>query len=1712
MCGESDHHTLLHEYPEPGKALVSSCSDTFFIDDAYKRDLEQLHTEQCTLLQSVIRVKNPSTGALLAVCCLIDSGCSHTQGDLGIADLLGVVGKQIECHTNGAGGMVFKCKGILAEVQFSDLGGSFSVSLPIKFVKKPAGDIPFVNWKNYQNRFDFLRDIDLPDPVFHQGLPQIPLIIGNDLACLLKNRPGSQQRGALAPLSPLAQETALGWAVCGYTSPDPPTTGDILRGKALVVESNIVLSRSDPTPFEVDANSSIFLSPPPLDKHCRRTSSSILGDHLSLEGASQTSPLSKFGNHGNETDSETDCLDAPLGTPMLDTEDQSEEVLDTCISLLATSRGEASEWAGVAFDLRRAFDVDHFSGDSQSEFGDELRAKQLFKDGFVEGPSGVCSVPVMWKENEPDLPANFTLASKKYEQHEKRMLKNNAKTNSKDFFDEKFAALKQNGYIHALDMSDPDTLDGFFLESFCVFNPRKTTSALRLVFNARALFPHKGRLKSLNSCILDCPNNMVPLINVLLRMSQHAVLIAGDVEHFFLRVKAPKCDQRYLKILWRDELDPETPLKVYAFDAHLLGKKCSPFICIEVAQHQARRYQAEFPLASKAITESMLVDDLATSVETPEKALKLKAEATALFGNHCNMRIRKWVVSSKEVREKIPEDELSPSIVIEGVDCKENHLVRCLGLILIAESDAFTYSYDLPVPEVWTRRSILGTLSKIFDPRGWISPFHVSGRVLFQLECLNQPESKLVWDEPIDGPGLKDIQEWIENCKDLSLVRIPRCQARHKDEDQSFTVDHPYFKHLEDCENPEYCHCFWINTASSWKSHPGLTEVIQTSSDSKSSTHGNVCKMEDGDFIAEVCPDILSRLTDSTDGGFVADTDDHSKDVEKLDDSILLGSSAFGLNDEIPLLFPAEDSEFPEDERFQVLSQEYHCFSDASQTALGAVCYSLTHYLKGPPTVRQIFAKGRITPKGKGKIKTIPRLELTAALLATEVAGKVSQSFDLPDVKSKFTYWCDSQVALYWIRSSRRKKTFVQNRVVRILDRTEAENWRFCDGILNPADVVSRGRVSVRELLDCSLWWHGPAFLYKPPEYWPKNPVTVTPDEEALKEMMAEPGHLLLLANGKEDWHFDPENSSSTHPGRFNSLIALVRFVQVMSSYKKCLQAHTARVRNSSSEREKDSIRTSFLKRCKEVRIKLQSRLEQQKENDRLQSDFYRKLLSGKKPAWPVVSEDCGLSFEPRPSFQEVKHSLILEAQQDVYEADIKKLKSGSSVQATSSLARLKPFLNPATGLLEVQGRFASEDSDRFVVILPKAHPVTRLVVKDLHVNLLQHFGAVSTLMAETKKRYFIPQLKTLVIKLLDSCYSCRRRYPRMFKQQMSSFHPGKLPGRLGEGQSPFSFSGSVNCDFLGPVYTSQGRGKAREKRWIFLFVCATTKAIHLQLVYSSMTCDILTALMTFFMRRGVPKLIISDGQTGLSAADKELKLIRTRIEALKGRIDEKIHDYGGFAQFDWQFTAPHTPSANGQVERYVSTVKNAMTKMSEFNPKGCLTPPNTLACLKDKEMEFLLVRIEFVLNSAPLVHSMNKDDDCDALTRNHFVVGSNNPIRCSVPVELLDTPSEFSFKWFLIEEALLSFWDRWHTEHLDSIKKLSKWTSGDVKLEPNDLVMVVDKDDVEMKKRIKWPVAKVLKVHRDVDGKIQTVTLKYRNRETRRGIRHLAPLPGVDF
>ena len=74
-------------------------------------------------------------------------------------------------------------------------------------------------------------------------------------------------------------------------------------------------------------------------------------------------------------------------------------------------------------------------------------------------------------------------------------------------------------------------------------------------------------------------------------------------------------------------------------------------------------------------------------------------------------------------------------------------------------------------------------------------------------------------------------------------------------------------------------------------------------------------------------------------------------------------------------------------------------------------------------------------------------------------------------------FWTDSSVVLGYIKNeTKRFHVFVANRVQDIRQHTDPSQWRYIDSKSNPADLASRG-VSARELLNNSLWWHGPPFL-----------------------------------------------------------------------------------------------------------------------------------------------------------------------------------------------------------------------------------------------------------------------------------------------------------------------------------------------------------------------------------------------------------------------------------------------------------------------------------------------------------------------------------------------------------------------------------------------------------------------------------------------------------
>ena len=83
--------------------------------------------------------------------------------------------------------------------------------------------------------------------------------------------------------------------------------------------------------------------------------------------------------------------------------------------------------------------------------------------------------------------------------------------------------------------------------------------------------------------------------------------------------------------------------------------------------------------------------------------------------------------------------------------------------------------------------------------------------------------------------------------------------------------------------------------------------------------------------------------------------------------------------------------------------------------------------------------------------------------------------------------WTDSTIVLNWLDGNpRRFKTYVGNRISNIIELIPSIHWKHVNGQENPADCASRG-LYPSELLDHSLWWKGPPWLYLDSSEWPKQ-------------------------------------------------------------------------------------------------------------------------------------------------------------------------------------------------------------------------------------------------------------------------------------------------------------------------------------------------------------------------------------------------------------------------------------------------------------------------------------------------------------------------------------------------------------------------------------------------------------------------------------------------
>ena len=369
-----------------------------------------------------------------------------------------------------------------------------------------------------------------------------------------------------------------------------------------------------------------------------------------------------------------------------------------------------------------------------------------------------------------------------------------------------------------------------------------------------------------------------------------------------------------------------------------------------------------------------------------------------------------------------------------------------------------------------------------------------------------------------------------------------------------------------------------------------------------------------------------------------------------------------------------------------------------------------------------------------------------------------------------------------------------------------------------------------------------------------------------------------------------------------------------------------------------------------------------------------------------------------------------------------------------------------------------SSKQPKTLIPLSLSAELTRLLITTLH-QTYSHPG-VAALLLIIGDTYHIPGLRNLIKKVSRNCAICQRAYAKPLKQQM-----GLLPISRTTPSPPFYCTG---IDFAGPFNIRQGhtRRPVIVKSYACLFVCLTTRAVHLELCADLSTQEFLATLKRFSARRGTPAHVYSDNGTNFQGAQQEIKELQQLHFSSETR--NSISHYCTSSSIEWHFIPPRAPHFGGLWEAGVRSMKTLLRKL--------ITPHH----LRFDELYTILTEVEAVLNSRPIVPLNSTNIDDTTLTPGHFLIG--RPLKSPPSVEAEKTKISSLRRWALVNRLSQDLWKAWIGCYLQSLHHRSKWTDKNKNVKKDDIVFIKD----EVLRYRDWPIARVIEIFPGDDGNVR--------------------------
>lgn len=358
---------------------------------------------------------------------------------------------------------------------------------------------------------------------------------------------------------------------------------------------------------------------------------------------------------------------------------------------------------------------------------DDKKARESF-DRSVRLQNERYEVALPWHQDAPDLSDNKKIAQKRFETLKRKLKSDVTLFQRYDVIEDYTKHCICEDVQENSDSAQTENVT-YYLPHHAVIREDKATTKLMVVFDASS---HDEGCSSFNDCLLPGPNLNADM-SILIRFRQNPVAFTADMTKAFLQISTTEIDRDAVRFLWLTGTpDAEsTNTRIMRMTRVVFGVTLSPFLLAATIRHHLDKYEADQPDTVKLMRDALYVDDLIASASSPEEAYQLTTGAKTIL-SAASMGLCKWTTNSPELKVKWLNSELDFTQEAET----QGSVLKVLGLVWRPDTDDFTFDLkhlmNILKGKENTKRSVLRSSARVFDPIGFLTPFTIRVKCLFQ--------------------------------------------------------------------------------------------------------------------------------------------------------------------------------------------------------------------------------------------------------------------------------------------------------------------------------------------------------------------------------------------------------------------------------------------------------------------------------------------------------------------------------------------------------------------------------------------------------------------------------------------------------------------------------------------------------------------------------------------------------------------------------------------------------------------------------------------------------------------------------------------------------------------------------------------------------------------------------------------------------------------